>query len=267
MGFAISTASITALALKLVKAVIIYILGKWAIGFITKAAEKALAKTSLDPMLHKFICSVIRIICWVEIVIAIMTVFGFNASSLLTVFAAAGAAIALGLQGSLSNFASGILIMINKPFKNGDYVVTGGGEGFVEHIDLMSTTLVTVDNRVTIVPNSQITGASITNVSKKDTRRVDMEIGVAYDTDIEYARKVLTEFIAADPRVLKEPAVFCEVRKYADSAIEIEMRAWCKSADYWGVKFDLQTAMKGVLKEAGIAIPYPQVDVHVKEQH
>ncbi len=217
-------------------------------------------------MLHKFIANVIKVICWAEILIAIMTVFGFNASSLLTVFAAAGAAVALALQGSLSNFASGILIMINKPFKKGDYVACGGGEGFVESIDLMATTLVTVDNRVIIVPNGQITGAAITNVSKKDTRRVDMQIGVAYNTDIEYARKVITDFINSDPRVLKDPAVFCEVVKYDHSAVELEMRAWCKGADYWGVKFDLQTALKGVLTQAGIAIPYPQMDVHIQNK-
>ncbi|MBQ1384820.1 MAG: mechanosensitive ion channel family protein [Firmicutes bacterium] len=265
MFSAINLASLTALCLQIVKALLIYVIGRIAIDLIIKAVKKGLEKTSLDPMLHKFICNVIKVICWAEIVIAIMTVFGFNASSLLTVFAAAGAAVALALQGSLSNFASGILIMVNKPFKKGDYVVCGGGEGFVESIDLMATTLVTMDNRVTIVPNSQITGASITNVSKKDTRRVDMQIGVAYNTDIDYAKKVITDFINSDPRVLKDPAVFCEVTKYDKNAVELEMRAWCNGADYWGVKFDIQSALKGVLTNAGIAIPYPQVDVHIKD--
>ena len=197
-------------AVKVVKAIVFVIIGKIVLSAASKWLGKALSKTKLDPMLHRFILNIVKIIVWVEVILAVMDVFGFDASSLLTIFAAAGAAVALALQGSLSNFAGGILIMVTAPFSKGDYISCAGNEGSVDHIDLLNTTLITGDNRVVIVPNGTLINNSITNSSKKNTRRVDISIGVSYDTDIEYARKVLTDFVCADSRVLKEPAVFVD---------------------------------------------------------
>lgn len=266
MGLALDLAVLTAFAAKIVKAIVFIVIGKIVLSAAQKWLGKALDKAKLDPMLHKFVLNILKVVVWVEIILAVMDVFGFDASSLLTIFAAAGAAVALALQGSLSNFAGGILITVTRPFSKGDYIVCAGNEGAVDHIDLLSTTLITPDNRVVIVPNGTLINNSITNATKKDTRRVDMEIGIAYDTDVEYAKKVLIDFISSDARVLKDPAVFVEVMNYGDSAVELVIRAWCSTADYWGVKFDIQTAMKGVLTQAGIQIPYPQVDVHIENK-
>ena len=259
-----NTDRLTDLAFDAGKAIVILIIGKIVIGIVDKAIKKALSKTKLDPMLHKFIANTVKVILWAEIVIAIMTTFGFNASSLLTVFAAAGAAIALALQGSLSNFASGILIMVTKPFGKGDYIVAGANEGTVDSIDLLATTITTVDNRVIIIPNGQLTSSSLVNVTKKDTRMVILEIGVSYDSDVEHVKKVIKDFVSKDSRVLADPAPFVEVNNYASSAVEMIIKVWCATGDYWGVKFDLQSAMKGVLTENGISIPYPQMDVNIK---
>ena len=255
---------LTELAFDAGKAIVILIIGKIVIGLVDKAVKKALAKTKLDPMLHKFIANTVKVILWAEIIIAIMTTFGFNASSLLTVFAAAGAAIALALQGSLSNFASGILIMVTKPFGKGDYIVAGGNEGTVDSIDLLATTITTVDNRVIIIPNGQLTSSSLVNVTKKDTRMVAMEIGVAYDSDIEKVKQVITDYVSKDSRVLESPAPFVAVNNYGSSAVEMLIRVWCGTGDYWGVKFDLQSGMKEALVNAGITIPYPKLDVNLK---
>ena len=255
---------LTDLAFNAGKAIVILIIGKIVIGIVDKFVKKALGKTKLDPMLHKFIANTVKVILWAEIIIAIMTTFGFNASSLLTVLAAAGAAIALALQGSLSNLAGGILIMVSKPFKAGDYISCAGNAGVVKSIDLLHTTITTVDNQIVIIPNGTLTGNSISNYSAAENRRVDLNIGISYDSDLQKALSVLTAMAEKNEKVLSEPAVFCGVTEHADSAIILQLRSWCKSADYWDVFFALQKEMVSTLESNGIHVPFPQMDVHIK---
>ena len=231
-----------------------------------KAVGKLLEKSKLDPMLHKFFKTAVKIVVWAAVIVSILGVLGISTSSVVTVFAAAGAAIALALQGSLSNIASGLLIMFNRPFGAGDYIHCGGAEGSVVSIDLLYTTIMTADNRRVTIPNGQLTSNSITNFSKTDKRRVDMSIGISYGSDLDTARKALVELAKANPKVLADPEPMCVVSEYAESAIRLLFRVWCDPGDYWDVLFSLQTDTKAALDKAGIAIPFPQMDVHIKDK-
>jgi len=260
-----SLATVDSLCQNVLKAIAIYLIGKFVINLICKGVKKLLQKTKLDPAVHTFILSALKAVLCIEVALAIMDCFGVNAGSIRTVLAAAGAAVALALQSHLSNFAGGILILLTHPFKKGDYISGAGNEGTVEGIDLLYTTVTTPDNKVVTIPNGSLATSSITNCSAKDTRRVDWEIGVSYNSDVAYVEKVLTELVQKDARTLKEPAIFCAVSKYDNSAVVFVLRCWCKAEDYWSLKFDVQTQMKEALEKAGIKIPYPQLDVTIKK--
>jgi len=257
--------SAMAIGMIVLKVLIILIVGKIAIGALSKVAKAALDRSKVDAMSHGFILRVLRMAIWIVVIIALLNVVGINTSSLVTMIAAAGAAIALGLQGSLSNLASGIIIMFTKPFKKGDFVSCAGSAGIVDGIDLLSTTIITVDNKVITVPNGQLTSNSITNFSKESTRRVDVSIGIAYDTDIEHAMSVMMELADADRRVLKDPAAVVLVEKYDASSIVLTIRMWTLNANYWDVLFSYQQQLKPSFDKAGITIPFPQMDVTLKK--
>jgi len=246
-----------------VSAILIYWIGGKVAGFISGLVAKAMAKRDLDSIVVNFIKNIVYGVLMTGVIIAALGQVGIQTASFIAVLGAAGLAIGLALQGSLSNFASGVLIIVFRPFKSGDFVEAGGVSGIVEEIKLFSTYIRSGDNKQIILPNSSVTGGAITNYSTKPTRRIDLVIGVSYDADIKHAKQVLTEIVEAHESVLKDPAPVVAVAELADSSVNFVVRPWVKSADYWPTHFDLMETIKIKLDEEKIGIPYPQMDVHV----
>jgi small conductance mechanosensitive channel len=244
-------------------ALAIFIVGKFIVKIITKVITRLLQKSGMDSILVNFITSILRTILLLFVVIAAMDQLGVNTTSLVALLGAAGLAVGLALQGSLQNFAAGVMLIVFRPFKSGDFIEAGGVSGVVEKISIFSTTMRTGDNREVIVPNGAIYGGVITNFSARDTRRIDMVIGIGYDSEIKLARDTMSEIIDADNRILKDPQTLIAVSELADSSVNFVVRPWVKSADYWAVKFDLNEKIKLAFDEKGISIPYPQMDIHM----
>lgn len=253
-------------AIKIVAAVLILIIGKWLAGKISKLITKLLEKNNVDITLVKFFNNIIYYTLMIAVIIAAAGQLGINTTSFLTVVGAAGLAIGLALKDSLSNFASGVMLIMFRPFKAGDLVNAGGATGKVVSISLFNTILNTPDNQKVIVPNSSITSSVITNVTANDTRRVDLVIGIGYDDDIKKAKQILTSIIQEEKRVLKDPAPTVAVMELADSSVNFAVRPWVKTAEYWDVYFDLTEQIKLTFDKEGISIPYPQRDVHIYNQ-
>lgn len=222
-------------------------------------------KRGADPMLASFVGSIVHILAVAFVVIAALGQLGIQTTSLVAIIGAAGLAVGLALQGSLANFASGVMIIAFRPFKVGDFVEAGGAVGVIEGIQIFSTQLKTGDNKTIIVPNAAITGGSITNYSTKDTRRVDLVFGIGYDDDIKKAKSLLEDIVNSDERVLKDPAPVIAVSELADSSVNFIVRPWVNSADYWGVYWDLTETVKLRFDAEGISIPFPQQDVHMHQ--
>jgi small conductance mechanosensitive channel len=244
-------------------AILIYIVGKIVVKILVNVFGKLMAKSDYDDMLINFLKSIVSALLMVFVIIAALGQLGVDTTSLAAILAAAGLAIGLSLQGSLSNFAAGVMLLVFRPFKAGDFVDAGGAAGTVISIGIFTTLMNTPDNKEIIVPNGQIYSGTITNFSAKDTRRVDMVFGIGYDDDLKKAKSILEEMVAADPRVLKEPAAQVAVSELGDSSVNFVVRPWAASSDFWGVKFDLTEAIKLRFDAEGISIPYPQMDVHV----
>ena len=245
-------------------ALAVLVIGLIVIKLCMKIAAKALGKTRLDPSIHKFILSVIRITLYVVLLVIILSCLRVPTAPLVTVLGAIGAAIALGLQGSLSNVAAGFLILINQPFKRGDYVDTNGYSGIVDNIDITCTTLQTVDNRTVILPNSSVLGSAIVNNTSELIRRVDLSFSIAYGADIAKAKEVIMDVCKKNHFVLDKPETFVGVGEHADSAVMLDLRAWVDTPNYLPAKYELQEQVKLAFDEAGVEIPFPQVDVHMK---
>ncbi len=243
-------------------ALIIFIIGRMVVGAVIGVVRKLMGRAGVDVMLVGFVCSILRWVLLLFVIVAALDQLGVNTTSLVAILGAAGLAIGLSLQSSLSNFAAGVMLIVFRPFQKGDFVDIAGTTGSVEAIGIFTTTLVTPDNKVTIVPNGGIYASTITNFSARETRRVDMTFGVSYEDDIREVKKVLQEIIAADDRVLAEPAPVIEVGSLGDSSVNFLVRPWVKSSDYWQVLWDTHAAVKLRFDEAGISIPYPQMDVH-----
>ncbi|MDO5331425.1 MAG: mechanosensitive ion channel [Bacillota bacterium] len=250
-------------AMPILESLAIIVIGLVIYKICNKWINKLLKKTSLDPMVFTFVNHAFQILIWVIVIIAVLGKFGIDSSSIITVIAACGAAIALALQNSLSNLASGILTMTTRPFHKGDYIVCGGVAGTVDEIDLLTTKIRTDDVKVVVIPNSLLTSNTITNYTKDGARRYEKEIGVSYNTDIETARKVLADMLMSDSRTLKEPAPIADVVRYDDSAIVLKVKGWAKSEDYLRYECDMNNLIKPTLDKAGISIPFPQMDVHI----
>lgn len=247
-------------------AAIIFIVGAILMKVALHIFDRFLKKTSLDPMLHKFFKNILKVVLWAIIAITMLDSLGIKATTFLTVFAAAGAAVALALKDSLGNFAGGILILFTKPFSRGDYVECLDVAGMIESIDLLYTTILTIDNQVVTIPNGQLTNNTITNYSKQETRRLVLNIGIAYESDIKKAKETLLSLVMNDPRVHKTPEPYCIVDAFEDSSIKLSLRAWCKTSEFWAVKWDAQMLIKDALKAEGITIPFPQMDIQVKSE-
>ncbi len=247
----------------LVVALIIFYVGRWVVGLIVRAIASVMQKSNMDKTLETFICNLVRIALVVFVVIAAVNQLGVQTTSMIAVLGAAGLAVGLALQGSLSNFASGVLIVLFRPYKAGDFIEGAGVAGSVEEVQILTTVLKTGDNKRVIVPNSQIMGSIITNYSSNDQRRIDLVVGVSYDDDLDKVRDEFIALVAAEDRILDDPACLIAVSELADSSVNFVVRPWVKTADYSAVKFSLTEAIKKRFDEVGISFPFPQQDVHL----
>lgn len=251
--------------LSILIAFIIFYVGRLLARLIANIADKAMTARQVDQPLREFIGALIRaVITFVALLVA-LDHLGFDTTSLLALFAAAGLAIGLALKDSLSNFAAGVMLILFKPFGIGDFVEAAGTAGVVESIGVFSTQMRSGDNRAITVPNSHIYGGVIINVSAKPTRRIDLVIGVGYDDDLKLVEQVLEAVVAADTRILTEPGTTIAVAELADSSVNFVVRPWVNAADYWDVRFALLRNIKTTFDEKGISIPYPQQDVHMHQ--
>lgn len=232
--------------------------------FISRGVAKAVTRSrNMTAMLREFLVGMTRkLVKFIGLVVA-LSMIGIEVGPFVAGIGAIGFIVAFALQGTLSNFAAGVMILMYRPYDIGNYVSVSGASGSVEAMSLVSTTLLTPDNQMVVVPNSSIWGGIITNVTGKDTRRVDLVFGIGYDDDIARAQEILEEVVAANPKVLSEPATSIRVSELADSSVNFVVRPWCKTSDYWDVRFDLTRAVKERFDEAGVSIPFPQTDIHV----
>lgn len=254
------------LGIKILSALAIFFIGRFIVRMIVKGVRKGLQSAEVDVTLERFVCNLVSMALTVVVVIAAISALGIQTASFIAIFGAAGLAVGLALQGSLSNFAAGVLIVLFRPYKVGDWVEAAGVSGSVDTVQILTTILKTGDNKQVIVPNSQIMDSIITNYSAMETRRVDMVIGVSYDDNLDKVRDTLKELIDADDRILKDPECKIAVSELADSSVNFVLRPWVASSDYWGVMFDLTEAIKKRFDEEGISFPFPQQDVHIYNQ-
>lgn len=255
----------TIYGIKIIVALLILFFGRLIAKLVTKIVKRLMQRSKIDHTIVQFVGSLIYIGLLAFVIIAALGQLGIHTASFIAVLAAAGLAIGLALQGSLSNFASGFLMIIFQPFKVGDYIEGGGVAGTVEEISIFTTVLASPDNKTIIVPNAKLTEDNIVNWTVKGTRRLDLVMGIGYSDDIDKARTVITEVLTAETRLLKDPEPLVAVVELADSSVNFVVRPWVKSSDYWNVYFYLTEALKKAFDANGITIPFPQRDVHVYE--
>ena len=255
----------TTYGLRVVGAIVVLIVGRIAAGLIRKAVQRLLQRRNVDPSLVGFTSSLVYALVLVFTIIATLSNFGVEVASFVAVLGAASFAVGFALQGSLSNFASGVMLLVFRPFKVGDYVTAGGVSGTVKHIELFTTTMATPDNVKIIIPNSKVFGDTIHNFAGFDTRRMDLPVGISYDSSIEKAKTTLERVVVAESRLLPDPAPLIVVDELADSSVNMKVRVWVNRQDYWGVKFDMTRAIKEALDAEGIEIPFPQRVVHMAQ--
>ncbi|ENM5826248.1 small-conductance mechanosensitive channel MscS [Vibrio metoecus] len=248
-----------------ISAILILFIGNLVVKAVAGSVANVLKKKEMDKAVVEFIHGLVRYTLFIIVLIAALSRIGVQTASVVAVIGAAGLAVGLALQGSLSNFAAGVLIVAFRPFKSGDYVEIGGVAGSVDSIQIFQTVLKSPDNKMVVVPNSAVIGGAITNYSRHETRRVDMVIGVSYKSDLQKTKRVLRETLEKDPRILKDPDMTIGVLTLADSSINFVVRPWCKTSDYWAVYFDSMQAIKEALDANGIEIPFPQMDVHLNK--
>ena len=248
---------------KLLLAIVVLIVGLWIIKGFTKQLKRVMEKRNIDESLRPFLLSLLGAVLKILLVISVMQMVGVAMTSFVAILAAAGLAIGMALSGTLQNFAGGVMILILKPFKVGDYIESQGHGGVVKEIQIFHTILETFDGRTIILPNAPVSNGSLVNKSTKPVRRVDMIFGIGYGDDIDKARKVIKDYVDSDSRVLKDPAYDILVSELGDSSVNFAVRLWVNSADYWGVKFDTTENIKKAFDKNGISIPFPQRDVHV----
>jgi len=251
--------------INIVMALAIFFVGRWVARILLNVVDKIMKRSGMDVMLISFVHSILNALLLLFIIIASLDQLGVDTTSFIALIGAAGLAVGLALQGSLQNFASGVLLIVFRPFKVGHFIEAGGASGVVEEIGIFSTRLKTGDNREIIIPNGAIYSGTIINNSARDTRRIDMVFGIGYDDDIRKAKEIMQSILDADERVFKEPAALIAVAELADSSVNFNVRPWVKASDYWGVKFDFTENVKLAFDDAGISIPYPQMDLHINK--
>ena len=248
-----------------VAAIIILLIGRVVAGWARKITRKGLERGEVDATLVPFVAKLVYYMVLAVVLIAALNRLGIATTSVVAIFGAAGLAVGLALQGTLANFASGVMLLVFRPFDLGDYVDAGGTAGTVMEIGIFSTTLKSPDNIKITVPNSQVYGATISNFNGYETRRVDMVMGISYDDDIQTAIDIIHSIVTTDDRVLADPEPQIAVSNLGDSSVDIVVRPWCNAADYWGLRFDLNRKLKEGLEGAGCSIPYPQRDIHMHQ--
>jgi small conductance mechanosensitive channel len=251
--------------LNILAAIVILIVGIWIAKLVRRMLGKSLHRKEIDKTLVTFLVNFLYFILLTAVVLAALSQLGIETTSFIAVIGAAGLAIGLALQGSLANFASGILLILFRPFRVDDFVSLADEEGFIEKIHIFTTQIKTFDNRTIVIPNATITSGKIINYTSKDIRRVDLSIGISYGDNIRKALDALTELCRSHPKVLGDPAPYVGVMEYGDSSINLTVRPWCKTGDYWDVFFKINEQMKAALDKNGITIPFPQRDVHLYE--
>lgn len=249
--------------LQVIGAIAVLIVGRWVAGLLRRAVTRGLERARIDPTLTPFLAGITYYVALAVVLIAVLGLFGIETTSLVAVLGAAGLAVGLALQGTLSNFSSGVMLLVFRPFSKGDFVEVAGVKGSVQRVGIFTTTLSTPDNVRIIVPNSSIYGAIITNYSSNETRRNDLVFGVSYADDLGDAEDAIRRVLAADSRVLKEPEPVVAVAELADSSVNFVVRPWCQKDDYWPLRFDLTRRIKQELESSGCSIPFPQRDIHV----
>ena len=248
--------------LKVLAAIAILVIGRLVSGWLRSLIRKLMERAGNDPMLVSFVANIAYFAMLAFVIIAALSELGIQTTSFIAVLGAAGLAIGLALQGSLQNFAAGVLILVFKPYKVGDFIEGGGTSGIIEAMDIFTTRMRTGDNKSVIVPNGKLLGDNIVNYSTKPTRRVDLVVGVSYDDDLAKVKAVLNDILSSDERVLDEPAPTVAVSELADSSVNLIVRPWTKTSDYWPLYWDLVETIKTRFDAEGISIPYPQRDVH-----
>ena len=248
---------------RILAALIIFIIGKLIVNWINRLFAKMLEKRKVDASIQSFLKSIVNITLLVLLFLAVIGKLGIELTSFAALLASAGVAIGMALSGNLSNFAGGVIILVFRPYKVGDYIeASTGASGTVTDIQIFHTVLTTPDNRIVFAPNGAMSVAVVTNYSRKDTRRVDFSFGVEYGTDFELAKSTIMEVISKDSRILKDPAPFIELGALAESSVNITVRVWVNAADYWGVNFDMNKNVYATFNEKGISFPFPQLTVH-----
>ncbi len=258
--------SIQQFVVQAIMAGVIFYAGRYLVNLLSTFAKNTMLKRDMDPALVNFLYSMMHWGLLAFVVIAALAQLGIQTASFVAIIGAAGLAVGLALQGSLANFAAGVLILIFRPFKSGDFIEAAGTAGIVEKIQIFNTELQTPDNKHVIIPNAAVTGGNITNYSTKDTRRVDLIMGVSYTDDIDKARNAIQDVLKADDRVLDDPAPVVAVHQLADSSVNFVVRPWVKTENYWPVYWDLTEAIKKRFDKDGISIPFPQRDVHLYQE-
>ncbi len=248
---------------RILVALIIFIIGKLIVNWINRLFAKMLERRKVDASIQSFLKSIVNITLMVLLFLAVIGKLGIELTSFAALLASAGVAIGMALSGNLSNFAGGVIILVFRPYKVGDYIeASTGASGTVTDIQIFHTVLTTPDNRIVFAPNGAMSGAVVTNYSRKDTRRVDFSFGVEYGTDFELAKSTIMEVISKDSRILKDPAPFIELGALAESSVNITVRVWVNAADYWGVNFDMNKNVYATFNAKGISFPFPQLTVH-----
>ena len=251
---------------KIVLAIVIYIVGKLVLKWILRIMDKAFAHHNVETSLRSFLRSLVKALSMVVLVLAIIQTLGVNTSSFLALFASAGLAIGMALSGTLQNFAGGVVLLILRPYKVGDYIEAQGQSGTVASIGLFSTCLKTADHQTIYVPNNTIATSIIDNYSQSETRRVDWTLSIAYGDDVDVARREILAMLKADDRVLADPAPVVYLKTLNSSSVDLSIRAWVANQDYWGVYFDMNEKMYKELPSKGINFPFPQMDIHLKKE-
>lgn len=250
-------------SVNIITAIVVFIIGKMIVKAIIKLLEKVLLRSHFDEILTRFSCSIIQSLLMLVVVVASLNRLGVDTTSLVALVGAAGIAVGLALKDSLQNFASGVMLLVFKPFKKGDYIDADGVEGVVDNISILTTTMHTLDNKEVILPNGGVFGSAITNYSSLPHRRIDLVIGVSYGDNMKQAKDVMLKVLEAHPKVLTEPAPQVAVCNLGDSSVDFVVRPWVESANYWDIRFEVIEQVKQALDDNSISIPFPQRDVHL----
>lgn len=252
------------IVLKIVLALLIYAVGRWIIRRIVRVLDAVLERRQIDVSLRSFLRHTMRVVFSLLLILSVIQTLGVNVTSIIALFASATLAVGMALSGTAQNFAGGVMILLMKPYRVGDYISAQGQSGTVKEIKLFSTVILTADNQTIYIPNNTIATAIIDNYSTAELRRVEWTVGISYGDDVDVARRTILELLEADPRVERSPAPVVWVAALADSAVNLSVRAWVKNADYWNIFFEYNEKMYKTLPEKGIGFPFPQMDVHVK---